>query len=124
MLFSKPIILKLYSFIGVIVISLLFGFLFSLVFYKVNFFKDSSEKKSGLFGIMGSGVFGAFAGIFATGCAACGVGLVSILGISAGFLSIFPYHGFEFTLISIFILVFAIIKISKNMYFCNLKKKN
>ncbi len=124
MIFSMPMTFKVYSFIGLIVVSLLFGFLFSLIFYKVNFFKDPSERKSGFFGIIGSGVFGAFTGIFATGCAACGVGLVSILGISAGFLSVFPYHGFEFTILSILMLVFAIVKISKNMYFCNLKKGN
>ena len=123
-LFSVPLSMKIYSFLGLILISILIGILSSLIFYKVNFLKSTEEKKASFFGVIGSGGVGAFLGIFATGCAACGVGFVSLLGLGAGFISFFPWGGFEFSLASIFILIFAIFKISKNMYVCSFKRKD
>ncbi|NCN51381.1 hypothetical protein GW931_00005 [archaeon] len=105
-------IMKMSSWISLILISVLLGILFSLIFYKVKM-NFSSDNKIGLLGI-----FGVFLAAFVPGCAACGVGLISVLGLSAGILSIFPFGGFELSLLSILILIFAIFKITKNMYIC------
>ena len=105
-----------HSFFSLIAISILFGVLFSLVGYKVSIGYGSDGKKIGLFG--GAGLFLA---AFAPGCAACGVGLASVLGISAGALSFLPYDGFELSIASIGILGFTIITVTKNMYVCKLK---
>src|SRR3989338_20986 len=105
-----------HSFVSLFVISILFGMLFSLVGYKVNIGQGTDGKKIGLFG----GV-GLFLAAFAPGCAACGVGLASVLGISAGALSFLPYDGFELSILSIGILGFTIITVTKNMYVCKLK---
>ena len=102
-----------HSFISLIIISILFGMLFSLVRYKVKIGQGTDGKKIGLFGGIGL-----FLAAFAPGCATCGVGLVSVLGISAGVLSFLPYGGFELSIASIGILGFTIVTITKNMYVC------
>ena len=105
--------IQFHSFVSIIIVSLLLGVLFSLIAYKVNLGKGSGEKTVGLFG--GTGLFLA---AFAPGCVACGVGLASALGIGAGFLSFFPYDGLELSIASITILVFAVVRVTKNMYIC------
>ena len=102
-----------HSFISLIIISILFGMLFSLVEYKVRIGQGTGGKKVGLFGGIGL-----FLAAFAPGCAACGVGLASALGIGAGALSFLPYGGFELSIASIGILGFTIVTITKNMYVC------
>ncbi|MBS3099480.1 hypothetical protein J4462_04670 [Candidatus Pacearchaeota archaeon] len=113
--FKETIIL--HSFISLIIISTLFGMLFSLVGYKVSIGQGSDGKKIGLFGSTAL-----FFAAFAPGCAACGVGLVSVLGIGAGALSFLPYDGFELSIASIGILGFTIVNVTKNMYICKTKK--
>lgn len=108
--FKSTIIL--HSFISLIIISILLGILTSLIFYKLNF-NDSLNKKVGLFGTLGL-----FLAVFAPGCAACGVGLASVLGIGVGVLSFLPYEGFELSIFSIGILGFSILNIIKNMHIC------
>ena len=103
-----------HSFISLIVISVLFGLLFSLFAYKIAIGQKSDGKEIGLFG--GIGIFLA---ALAPGCAACGVGLASVLGIGVGILSFLPYDGFELSLVSIGILSFSIVNITKNMYVCS-----
>lgn len=105
----------LYSFLSLIIISILFGMLFSLVWYKINLGKNAGTE-IGLFGGMGL-----FLAAFAPGCAACGVGLASILGLSAGALSFLPYDGFELSLASIGLLGFTIVRLTENMYVCKTK---
>src|SRR3989338_9381740 len=108
-----------HSFISLIIISILFGMLFSLVEYKVRIGQGTGGKKVGLFGGIGL-----FLAAFAPGCAACGVGLASALGIGAGALSFLPYGGFELSIASIGILGFTIVNVTKNMYVCKLKNLN
>ena len=110
-------IIFLHSYISVIFISVLFGMLFSLVGYKINLGKGYGGKNVGFFG--GIGIF---LGALVPGCAACGVGLISLLGVSAGFLSFFPYDGLELSIISIGILGFIIMKVTNEMYICKTSK--
>lgn len=101
-----------HSFVSLIVISIFFGLLFSLVGYKISIGQGTDGKKIGLFGSIGL-----FLAAFAPGCAACGVGLASVFGIGAGALSFLPYDGFELSIASIGILGFTIINITK-IYTC------
>jgi len=50
--------------------------------------------------------------------------LASIFGIGAGVLSFLPYGGFELSIVSIVILFFTIINVTKNMYVCKVKNLN
>lgn len=103
-----------HSFLSLIVISILFGVLISLVLYKSRF-NTLTDKKFGLFGW-----FGIFFGVIAPGCVACGVGLASFLGIGAGFLVFLPFEGLELSILSIILLSLVILKISNDMYQCNI----
>ena len=67
-------------------------------------------------GILGG--IGAFLAALVPGCAACGIGFASILGLSAGALSFLPYDGIELSLLAIGILGITIFKTTKNMYVC------
>ncbi len=109
--FKKTILF--HSFVSLVVISILFGALFSLIVYKVSIGNEADGKEIGLFGSIGL-----FLAAFAPGCASCGVGLASVFGISAGALTFLPYDGFELSIASIGILSFTIIMITKNMYVC------
>lgn len=111
--------IQFHSFVSIIIISILFGMLFSLVGHKVNIGRGSEGKKIGVLGGLGL-----FLAAFAPGCAACGVGLVSIFGLGAGALSFLPYDGLELSIGSIGILGFTIINITKNMYVCKIKNLN
>lgn len=109
------------KFLSLILISVLFGILFALVSYKVKM-NMGVQKRMGVVG--GISVFIA---ALIPGCAACGVGLISTLGIGAGFLSLLPFGGMSLGIIGIGILVYSIIKMTKDMYTCKLKnpqKKN
>ena len=103
-----------HSFISVVIISVLFGILMSLIFYKAGF-NVSKNKKIGVLGGIGL-----FFGALAPGCVACGVGLASLLGLGAGALVFLPYEGLELSMLSIFLLSFAILKISGDLYTCNI----
>jgi len=95
------------SYISLILISILFGVLFSLITYKTITIKKSTGKV-GMFASIGI-----FLGALAPGCAACGVGLLSIFGISAAAITLLPFQGLELSVLSIGILSFSIFKISK-----------
>ncbi len=101
--------IKLHSHISLIIISILFGVLFSLILYKTIILKASEEK----IGILGS--IGIFIGVLAPGCAACGVGLISLFGVSAATLALLPLEGLEFSILAILILVYSTNKISKSI---------
>jgi hypothetical protein len=97
------------SFISLILITILFGLLFSLITYKTKMIKSISGK---------TGIFtttGIFLGILAPGCAACGVGLLSLFGIGAATLSFLPYNGLELSMLAIFILSFSTFEITKDI---------
>ncbi|MEX0932968.1 MAG: hypothetical protein WDZ77_02615 [Candidatus Pacearchaeota archaeon] len=97
------------SFISLIIISVLFGLLFSLIIYKTIEIKTA---------LKGGGIFasvGIFLGALAPGCAACGIGLLSVFGFSVAFLTFLPFDGLELSILSIAILSFSTIKISQKI---------
>jgi len=108
-------IVTTFSFVSFVVTNILLGILFSMLVYKAHFNFSANDKKSGILG--GIGVFLA---AFVPGCAACGIGLASALGIGAGILTFLPYDGIELSLIATFIICFTILKISKEMYICEI----
>ena len=97
------------SIISLILVSILFGILFSLITYKTKMIKSVSGK---------TGVFattGIFLGILAPGCVSCGVGLLSLFGISAAALTLLPFDGLELSILAILILGFSSFKITKDI---------
>lgn len=98
------------SFLSLIIIAILFGMLFSLIIYKTKMIKSASGKMMGFFGTTGI-----FLGILAPGCAACGIGLLSLFGVSAAFLAFLPFGGLELSILAIGILGFSVFKISKDI---------
>ena len=105
-------ILTTISFVSLVLISILLGKLFSMLIYKSNALY-SGGKSLGVFGSIG-----AFLAVFAPGCAACGIGVASAIGLGAGVLSFLPYDGLELSAVAIIILVITIFKTTKNMYVC------
>ena len=101
--------IKIGSFISLIIISMLLGLLFSLISYKTNTLKKANNKSLGFISSIG-----VILGVLAPGCAACGIGLASSLGISAVFLSLLPLKGLELSIFSIVLLMIAIFKISSD----------
>ena len=110
-------IIKFSSFISLIIISLLLGMLFSLIFYKARMI-GGNNKGAGFISSIG-----VLLGAFAPGCAACGIGLASVLGLGGAFLASFPLKGLEFSLLAIIILIIAIFKTSNNSCKVMLNKK-
>jgi len=108
-------IITAYSFITLITISILFGMLFSLIVYKTTLNKSITNKKTGILGTIG-----VFLGLLVPGCATCGIGLASTLGLTTGFLTFFPYKGLEISILAILILGFSIIKTSNNLESCQI----
>ena len=102
-------VILLSSFVSLIIISILLGILFSLITYKTIMLKAVSEKTNALT------TAGIFLGILAPGCAACGVGLLSVLGISSAFLTFLPFGGLEISLLAIAIILFSIYNITNNI---------
>ena len=111
--FSSTI--KLHSFITLIISSLLLGMLFSIALFKVQL-KDRSisYKKSRLLGSLGI-----FLAAIAPGCAACGLGLAAVLGLSSAFIVALPFDGLEISLAAIGILIFAAINLSQSLLKCD-----
>jgi len=101
---------EFHSFISLIMISVLLGLLFSLILYKTTILKKFSGKNFGFLGTTGI-----FLGILAPGCAACGVGLLSILGFGTAAITFLPYDGLELSILSIGILSFLTFKTTKNI---------
>lgn len=100
---------------GIVVLSLLFGVLFSLLAYRFGIMKSAIDGKIGL-----TGGAGLFFGLAAPGCAACGVGLVSLLGFSSALASL-PFKGKEIVFIAIGLLAISISNVSSSIgRSCNL----
>ncbi len=91
----------------IIVIGLLTGVLISLLLYRSEL--SIKNKKVGLF----AGI-GLFLGILAPGCAACGIGLIGLLGLGSSLASL-PLNGSEISYLAIIIILFSIIRISIKM---------
>ena len=96
-------------FISLIVLSIFLGLLFSLIAYKTKMIKSVS-RKTGFFATTGI-----FLGVLAPGCAACGIGLLSLFGISAATLTFLPYNGLELSALSSVILFILVFKITKDI---------
>ena len=104
--------IELYSFISLIIVSIFLGILVSLIFYKVNL-KIQGNNRAGFFGTSGI-VLGALI----PGCAACGIGLVSLLGFGGIVANFFPYKGLELSFLAIVLIGFAVYKTSKDLINC------
>jgi hypothetical protein len=103
--------IKFYSFVGLILTSILLGILVSLITYKVRAQAAFSKKTSLLTS------FGIFFAALAPGCAACGLGLAPLIGLGA-FITFLPFDGFEITFLAIIFLAIAIWKVSKGLLVC------
>jgi len=104
--FGKTIVWHSYA--SLIFISISLGMLFSLIVYRTTTSIQSMGKK-------GAGFFataGIFLGVLAPGCAACGMGILSTLGLSVVVVNFLPFKGLEISLLSIFLLVVSISKIT------------
>ena len=106
------------SFVSLIIISILFGLLISILVYKTRNVKKNAGKKIGVVGTIGI-----FAGVIAPGCAACGLGIASALGLGA-FLTFLPYKGLELSILAIILLIVANLKASKTLLSENICKIN
>jgi len=120
--FGKTI--ELYSHISLIVISLLLGVLISLIVYRIKEISlfgnlKNRNKKIGFF----AGV-GIFLGILVPGCAACGLGLVSFLGLESAFLAFLPFKGLEVSLLAVLLLVFSVYFTAKDLLKCEISNFN
>lgn len=108
------------TFFGIIVLSILVGMLGGLLWYRF----DNFYSVRGGNWIAAAGVF---LGMAAPGCAACGVGLLSFLGIGS-VIAILPYRGLEVLIAAVALTGISITLISKKLYnpVCEIKdnKKN
>lgn len=92
-----------YSKFFLFAIALLFGSYLALATYKTGQVK--TEK------ITFFGSIGLFFGLFAPSCAACGIGLASILGIGGAIVTL-PFEGKEISLLAILLLSYANFRIA------------
>lgn len=90
-----------------LLISVLFGANFALVLEKIKFLR----KQSNLQLTIGSGIIS----IAATGCASCGLSIVSLVGLSSA-LAILPFGGIELYFLSIIILAASFIYNLNSIY--------
>jgi len=111
--------IKLSSFITLISISILFGVLFSLLIYRAHVMKSVRNNNTKM-GFLGS--LGVFMGAIAPGCAACGLGIFPLLGISAASLTFLPFGGLELSIIAIIILVFTVVHMSNQLSVCEITR--
>ncbi len=102
--------LELFALIGNIILSILLGILASLLAYRKSLIKVDRAKKTSLL----SGI-GILLGVAAPGCAVCGVGLFSLLGLSSA-LVVLPFNGREVVFIAIAVVTFSIFRISRKLY--------
>ncbi len=112
--------IKSSGFASLIIISFLLGILLSLTAFKISSRAKSKSSRT-------LTALGIFLGIATPSCAACGIGVLAVLGIGAGFISAMPFGGLEISLLAIIILAFAVQKTSKGLLVCKscqIKLKN
>ncbi|MDP1694422.1 MAG: hypothetical protein Q8L34_02675 [Candidatus Woesearchaeota archaeon] len=85
------------SSILLITIAVLLGIVVSLIVYKVKTIKGSSMQNGKITTV------GAILGIAAPGCASCGIGVLSIFGLTSS-LAVLPFKGAEIGFISVALL--------------------
>jgi len=94
-------------FVGLVILSLLFGVFFSLIIYKTKTVKSAIGKG----GVLAS--IGVFLGILSPSCSVyCGIGILSTIGISTAFINFLPLRGFELIILSTIIILISIYSIS------------
>ena len=101
------------SFVSIILISLLSGMLFTLIFYKTRASIKHSSKKTNSFAAVG-----VFMGLAVPGCAACSVGLLTLIGVSAAFLGSLPFEGLELSVLAVLVLAVSVFYTSKGLLEC------
>lgn len=96
-----------------------FPLLLAIIVYKSFLFGRGSQKKSGF-----AWFFGGILGILITGASCCGVGLISVLGMSAvlPFLERFPYHGIEVRFFAVAVLFYAVFDALRDIDSCRIQK--
>ena len=99
-------LLSTFGAIGIVVLSVLVGMLFSLMLYRFEYLRG----KKGEGGFLGS--IGLFLGLAAPGCA-CGVGLVSLLGVSSA-LAFLPFNGQEVVVFAVLVVAFSVVIMSRD----------
>ncbi|MCB9809107.1 hypothetical protein H6776_01785 [Candidatus Nomurabacteria bacterium] len=102
-----------FSIITTLIIVLLFSLNITMMAYYIRYRRTHSSQI-----IFGKGFAGFIAGLFGMGCSACGAAvlgpLLAALGVG-GLLTILPFHGQEFTLIGIILLVISLWSLNKKM---------
>ena len=101
-----PMTLDSYSIFFLFAITLLFGSYLALATYKTT---QLSREKFSLFGSIGL-----FFGFLAPGCAACGIGLASILGIGGAIVSL-PFGGKEISFVAFILLGYANLRVARKI---------
>lgn len=96
------------SYISLVLISILIGILASLMVFRLTAIK--SGKNIGLASGMGIAL-----GIIAPSCAACGVGLAAVFGITGTMLALLPFKGLEISLLAIALLFISIWNLSARL---------
>ena len=97
------------SLITLLAIGFLTGMLLSLMIYRFSYIQKNNLQKAGI--LTSAGIF---LGVLALGCAACGIGLVGLFGLT-GSLASLPFQGKEINVIAIGLLSFSIINLSEKM---------
>jgi len=112
-------VLPWYSSLSVLTTSFLSGLFLTLLFYKFEELRIGNDKK----GFFGSA--GVFLGLTATGCASCGLGILSLFGIGSSLISL-PFKGLEISMLAIILLLASTFQITKRISdnSCNLPTKN
>tara|TARA_Y100000310_G_scaffold343027_1_gene448807 strand:+ start:4416 stop:4982 length:567 start_codon:yes stop_codon:yes gene_type:complete len=108
-----------FSFITLVIISVLFGTVVSLMAFRININRSlrSSINKSGTAGMM--------VGATAPACASCSIGLLSFIGL-AGVLSYLPFKGKELGILSIGLLSYSILNLGNGLHkpgLCQIKTR-
>ncbi len=98
------------SAVGVLLLSFLFGALVSLLVYR---FKNIDRKTRESLGFAGS--LGVLLGVAAPGCVACGVGVLSLVGLTSS-LAVLPFKGNEIIILAVVLVGFAVVNITRKLY--------
>jgi len=102
-----------HSYIALVISSILLGILVSLITFKIKMTEEKIKGRNSFFATSGL-----FLAALAPGCAACGVGLVAVLGLSGALIQILPFDGIEISILAVAALAFANWKISKDLLTC------
>ncbi|MEK6858537.1 MAG: hypothetical protein AABX53_01335 [Nanoarchaeota archaeon] len=104
------------SYTTMIIITVLTALLITLLVFRAEV---AATKKVGVMSGLGIAL-----GIVAPGCAACGVGLLALIGISGSALALLPFKGLELSIIAIGILYVAIYSLTQRLRSCDVCKIN